>query len=90
VSSEAESPEPHRTHTPSPPEEIRRKMLFGVALILSLASVYAGLLQLGRAVQWSLGGLALLAVLAGLVTGATGPPQPPAPEPPATPEPPPQ
>lgn len=64
----------YRSHTPSDPAEIRRKLLFGVALILALASMYAGLLQWGRLAQYGLAGLALLVVLIALVSGAAGPP----------------
>ena len=37
----------YRSYTPSEPAEIRRKLLFGVALLLAMASVYAGLLGWG-------------------------------------------
>jgi len=66
----------HRSFTPSEPAEIRRKLLFGVALLLALASVYAGLLGWGRVLQYGLAGLAVLTVLIALITGATGPPRP--------------
>jgi len=66
----------YRSSTPSEPAEIRRKLLFGVALLLALASVYAGLLGWGRVLQYGLAGLAVLTVLIALITGATGPPRP--------------
>lgn len=69
----------YRTHTPSEPAEIRRKLMFGVALLLSLGSVYAGLLGWGRVVQYGLAGLAVLTVLVALVTGAAAPPRRPGP-----------
>ncbi len=65
----------YRSNTPSEPAEIKRKLLFGVALVLAIASVYAGLLGWGRLLQYGLAGLALLTILVALVTGATGPPQ---------------
>jgi hypothetical protein len=73
----------YRSFTPSEPAEIRRKLLFGAALVLALASVYAGLLGWGRVLQYGLAGLAVLVVLIALISGATGPPQPPKPGPPA-------
>jgi XTP/dITP diphosphohydrolase len=66
----------YRSHVPSDPAEIRRKLLFGAALVLSLLSVYAGLLQWGRPLQYGFAGLAVLTVLIALVSGATGPPRP--------------
>lgn len=66
----------YRSSTPSEPAEIRRKLLFGVALLLALASVYAGLLGWGRVLQYGLAGLAVLTVLIALITGAAGPPRP--------------
>jgi fumarate reductase subunit C len=64
----------YRSYTPSEPAEIRRKLLFGVALVLSVASVYAGLLEWGPFIQYGLAGLALLIVLIALASGASGPP----------------
>jgi hypothetical protein len=64
----------YRSYTPSEPAEIRRKLLFGVALVLSLVSVYAGLLEWGRAVQFGFALLAVATVLIALISGATGPP----------------
>jgi hypothetical protein len=65
----------YRSFTPSEPAEIRRKLLFGAALLLAMASVYAGLLGWGRVLQYGLAGLAVLVVLIALISGATGPPQ---------------
>ena len=73
----------YRSFTPSEPAEIRRKLLFGAALLLAMASVYSGLLGWGRVLQYGLAGLAVLVVLIALISGATGPPQPPRPGPPA-------
>jgi len=73
----------YRSFTPSEPAEIRRKLLFGAALLLAMASVYSGLLGWGRVLQYGLAGLAVLVVLIALISGATGPPQPPKPGPPA-------
>ena len=74
--------EPHgdryRSIEPSPPEEIRRKLLFGAALVLSLASVYVGLLVGSRALQYTLAGLAVLVAFIALLTGARPPAPPPA------------
>jgi hypothetical protein len=67
----------YRSYTPSEPAEIRRKLLFGVTLLLALASVYAGLLGWGPIVQYGLAGLAVLTMLVALVSGASGPPRPP-------------
>jgi hypothetical protein len=67
----------YRSFTPSEPAEIRRKLLFGVTLLLALASVYAGLLGWGRVPQYGLAGLAVLTALIALISGATGPPRPP-------------
>lgn len=69
----------YRSYTPSEPAEIRRKLLFGVALVLAMASVYAGLLGWGPVLQYGLAGLAVLTVLIALISGATGPPRPPGP-----------
>jgi hypothetical protein len=69
-------PERFRSFTPSEPAEIRRKMLFGVALVLAIVSVYAGLLQWGPVLQYGFGSLAAATVLVALITGATGPPRP--------------
>jgi hypothetical protein len=67
-----------RSHEPSPPEEIRRKLFFGGALVLAMASVYAGLFG-WKVVQYPLAGLAVLTVLIALITGAVAPrpPRPP-------------
>jgi XTP/dITP diphosphohydrolase len=65
----------YRSFTPSEPAEIRRKLLFGAALLLAMASVYAGLLGWGRVLQYGLAGLSVLTVLIALVSGATGPPR---------------
>ena len=69
----------YRSYTPSEPAEMRRKLLFGVALLLAMASVYAGLLGWGRVLQYGLAGLAVLTVLIALISGAMGPPRPPGP-----------
>jgi hypothetical protein len=66
----------YRSREPSSPEEIKRKLYFGAALVLALTSVYAGLFGWRRA-QYLLAGLAVLTVLLALITGATGPPRPP-------------
>lgn len=66
----------YRSFTPSEPAEIRRKLLFGAALVLAMVSVYAGLLQWGRVVQFGFAGLALATILVALVSGASGPPGP--------------
>jgi len=65
----------YRSYTPSEPAEIRRKLLFGAALVLAMVSVYAGLLGWGRVIQYGVAGLAVLTVMVALVSGATGPPQ---------------
>lgn len=67
----------YRSFTPSEPAEIRRKLFFGAALLLALASVYSGLLGWGRVLQYGFAGLAVLVVFIALLSGATGPPQPP-------------
>jgi hypothetical protein len=63
----------HRSREPSSPEEIRRKLFFGAALVLALASVYSGLFG-WRVMQYLLAGLAVVTVLVALVSGATRPP----------------
>jgi hypothetical protein len=73
----------YRSTEPSPPEEIRRKLLFGVALVLSLASVYVGLLLQAPAIQYTLVGLAIVVAFVALLTGAHPPAPPPAAGPPA-------
>lgn len=73
---EAPQSDRYRSVEPSPPEEIRRKLLFGVALVLAMASVYVGLLIRVPALQYALAGLAVLVVLIALVTGAAPPPPP--------------
>jgi hypothetical protein len=79
----------YRTHTPSEPAEIRRKLFFGAALVLAVLSMYAGLLGWGRLFQYGFAGLAVLIVFVALASGATGPPTRPAPPagPPAPPGP---
>jgi hypothetical protein len=69
-------PDRYRSWTPSEPAEIRRKLLFGVALILALISVYAGLLGWGSVLQYGFASFAAATVLIALITGATGPPRP--------------
>lgn len=66
-----------RSQEPSSPAEIRRKLYFGGALVLAMASVYAGLFGWPRA-QYLLAGLAVVTVLVALITGAV-PPRPPRP-----------
>lgn len=78
-------PERYRSWTPSEPAEIRRKLLFGVALILALISVYAGLLGWGGVLQYGFASLAAATVLIALITGATGPPRPASPRTPPPP-----
>jgi hypothetical protein len=65
---------PHRQHTPASPAEMRRKLLFGLTLLLALASVYAGLFQM-KALQYTLAGLSVLAIIVALLSG--GAPSPP-------------
>jgi hypothetical protein len=45
---------------------IKRKLLTGLALILALASIYAGMLGLGRAVQIALAAVATAAIFVAL------------------------
>lgn len=66
-----------RSREPSSPEEIKRKLYFGGALILALTSVYSGLFG-WRLAQYLLAGLAVLTALLALITGAA-PPRPPRP-----------
>jgi hypothetical protein len=65
----------YRSNAPSEPAEIRRKLFFGAALLLALASVYAGLLGWGRLLQYGLAGLAVFTVVAAIVSGAAAPPR---------------
>ncbi len=62
----------HPTLPPSEPSEIKRKLFFGMALVLAMASMYAGLLGWGRPIQYSLAVLALIVVGIAVATGATG------------------
>jgi hypothetical protein len=64
----------YRSYTPSEPAEIRRKLLFGAALVLAMVSVYAGLLDWGRPLQFGFAGLAAAVVLIALISGAAAPP----------------
>jgi hypothetical protein len=66
-----------RSREPSTPEQIRRKLLFGVALVLALLSLYAGLFGWQMA-RYLLSGLAAATALIALLTGA-GRPRPPRP-----------
>jgi hypothetical protein len=69
----------YRSREPSSPAEIRRKLFFGGALVLALASVYSGLFGWPLA-QYVLSGLAVVTVLVALITGAVPPrPRPPGP-----------
>lgn len=68
----------YRSITPSSPEEIRRKLLFGAALVLSLASVLVGLLLQWRTIQFVLVGMAVVIVFIALFTAAKPPAPPPA------------
>jgi hypothetical protein len=72
----------YRSNAPADPAEIRRKLLFGVALVMALVSVYAGLLQWGRLLQYGFAGLAVLTVFIALLSGLAAPPRPPVPPPP--------
>jgi hypothetical protein len=63
----AQSPE---TIPPAEPAEIRRKLLFGAALVLAMVSMYAGVFNWGRGLQYGLALAAMAIVLLALVTGS--------------------
>jgi hypothetical protein len=50
---------------------LRRKLLVGVALLLALASMYAGLLGAGPVIQWGLAIAALVLVVVGIASGGS-------------------
>lgn len=56
---------------PPEPTDIRRKLLFGLALILAFASMYAGLFGWGAPLQYGLALAALIAVIFAFVSGST-------------------
>jgi hypothetical protein len=64
------SDDPVPTIPPAEPAEIRRKLLFGLALILAMLSMYAGLFGWGPFVQYALASGATAAVLIALISGA--------------------
>lgn len=66
------SPEPE---TPGP-VGIRRHLLFGLALLLAFASMYAGVLGQGRVVQYALAIAAALVALVALSMTASNPQRP--------------
>ena len=62
----------------TPPTGVKRHLLFGLALLLAFGSMYAGVLGLGRAIQYGLAiGGAIAAIIALSMTASN--PQPPKP-----------
>ena len=53
-----------------PPTNIKRHLLFGLALALAFGSIYTGVLDGGPVLQWALGGAALVVVLLALATNS--------------------
>ena len=51
---------------------VKRQLLMGAALLLALASIYAGMLEAGRAIQVALAALAAACVFVGFRTGRAG------------------
>jgi hypothetical protein len=56
---------------PREPVNLRRHLLFGLALALAFGSMYAGILGGGTVLQFTLAGGALIAVLVALLGSAT-------------------
>jgi hypothetical protein len=42
---------------------MKRRLLFGLALVLAMVSVYAGLFGFGRPIQWTLVAAAIIAAV---------------------------
>jgi hypothetical protein len=61
---------PPRQHPTSEPGDVKRKLFFGAALLLAMASMYAGLLGAGRVVQYGLALVALVVVAVAMGSGA--------------------
>jgi hypothetical protein len=57
----------------APQTNIRRHLLFGLALALAFGSIYAGVLGGGPILQWGLGVSALIVVIVAMATGPTKP-----------------
>ena len=53
------------------PGDVRRKLFFGLALVLAMGSMYAGILGAGRVVQYGLAILALIVVVVAMASGVT-------------------
>jgi hypothetical protein len=51
---------------------VKRQLLMGAALLLALASIYAGMLESGRLIQVVLAALAAACVFVGFRTGRAG------------------
>jgi hypothetical protein len=64
-----EQPSPPVEHPTSEPGDVRRKLFFGAALLLAMASMYAGLLGAGRVVQYGLALVALVVVAVAMGSG---------------------
>ncbi len=64
-----EQPSPPVEHPTAEPGDVRRKLFFGAALLLAMASMYAGLLGAGRVVQYGLALLALVVVAVAMGSG---------------------
>jgi len=60
---------PTSVHQPPEPGDMKRHLFFGLALLLAFASMYAGVLQWGRVVQYALAVGALIVVLLAMTTG---------------------
>lgn len=71
-SENSQTPEPDR-----PAPNMRRHLLFGLALLLAFGSMYAGILGYGTGVQYALAVSAAIAAVAALSMKASPPQEPP-------------
>ena len=58
-------------YPPSDPADVKRKLFFGVSLVLAMGSMYAGILGAGRVIQYGLAVAALIAVVVAVARGGT-------------------
>jgi len=73
VTPPASGPTGREPRTPEPPARepgnIKRHLLFGLALALAFGSIYAGVLGGGRVLQWALAVGAAIVVIIAMATG---------------------
>jgi inner membrane protein involved in colicin E2 resistance len=71
MNTESNTPIPDPSGTPQrAPSDLRRHLLFGLALALAFGSMYAGIFGLGRLIQYSLAVGALIIVVIALASRA--------------------